>query len=138
MRYVTPTLVLPLLLLASSSTVAANSASLHAPALACSTPGALPSVATADAAWPRGPAPAPTSHPPAAPLRQQRSGDGTGESDSRSAACADAQADAANSAEHACDGPFSVDSCRCERDERDPDDPDDDIWSCTAYWRCPN
>ena len=70
--------------------------------------------------------------------RQQRSGDGNGEATSRSDACGNAQADPSSSAERACDGPFSVERCRCERDERDRDDPDDDVWNCTAYWSCDN
>lgn len=67
---------------------------------------------------------------------QQRSGDGTGEGSSRSDACGNAQRDASDAGERACDGPFDVDACRCDRDERDPDDPDDDLWDCTARWRC--
>ncbi len=123
MRYVTSALVMPFFVLASVSTDAAGSSS-HDLTPACITSDSLPSVATANLAI--------------APSLQQRSGDGTGESASRSGACADAQEDAARVAERACDGPFSVDSCRCERDEGDPDDPVDDVWSCTAYWRCNN
>lgn len=126
MRYVTPSLVLLLFVFLGGSTLAAANPRLQdltlEPTPPCITSHVLLSVATSDAAT--------------APSRQQRSGDGTGESDSRSGACADAQADAASAADRACEGPFAVDSCRCERDERDPDDPDDDVWSCTAYWRC--
>ena len=123
MRYVIPALVLLLFVLLGGSNVAAATPSPHDLTPVC-TPHVPFSVATSDAATP--------------PSRQQRSGDGTGESDSRSGACADAQADAASAADRACEGPFAVDRCRCERDARDPDDPDDDVWSCTAYWRCNN
>lgn len=124
MRYVIPSLVLPLFVLLGASSLAAANPRLQDFTPACIISDVLLSVATSDAAIP--------------PSRQQRSGDGTGESDSRSGACADAQEDAAGAAGRACEGPFDVDSCRCERDERDPDDPSDDVWSCTAYWRCTN
>ena len=138
MRCLTPALVLPLLLIAGGSTAAAGSASPHDLTLPCTASDAFLSVAPGDAARPRGPALDSARVLATAPSRQQRSGDGAGESDSRSGACDDAQAGAANAAERACDGPFAVDRCRCERDEGDPDDPDDDVWSCTAFWRCTN
>lgn len=78
----------------------------------------------------------PALAPVPVPSLQQRSGDGTGEAQSRSDACGDAQRDASDAGERACDGPFRVASCRCDQDERDPDDPDDDVWYCSASWRC--
>lgn len=138
MRCRTPALVLPFVLIAGGSAAAAGSAIPHDLTLPCTTSDALLSVATVDAARPRGHALDPVRVLVTAPSRQQRSGDGTGESDSRSGACDDAQAGAANAAERACEGPFTVDRCRCERDDGDPDDPDDDVWSCTAFWRCTN
>ena len=78
----------------------------------------------------------PALAPVPVPSLQQRSGDGTGEASSRSDACGDAQRDASDAGERACDGPFRVAGCRCDQDERDPDDPDDDVWYCSASWRC--
>ena len=77
------------------------------------------------------PVPLPACSSVVAATLQPQSGTANATGDTQADACSLAQARARSAAQQSCDGPFSVDDCRCIQNPGAPVS-----YSCSARWRC--